>query len=82
MQIADGGVAAVSQQIESSLVARGVSAILPLEANRGCQQGFVKIHHGHEVVKLQFTTERLWDNGQVAGMLNTEQIFREALQAI
>lgn len=79
MQIAEGEVAAVSRQIESSLVARGVSAILPLEANRGCQQGFVKIYHEHEVVKLQFTTERLWDNRQVVGMLNTEQIFREAL---
>lgn len=79
MQIEDGKVAAASQQIESPLVARGVSAILPLEANRGCQQSFVKIHHRHEVVKLQFTTKRLWDNRQILGMLNTRQIFREAL---
>lgn len=70
---------AVSQQIESSLVARGVSALLPLEANRGCQQSFVKIYHEHEVVKLQFTTKRLWENGPILGMLNTQQIFREAL---
>ena len=79
MQIADGEVAAVSRQIESSLVARGVSATLPSEANRGCQLSFVKIYHEHEVVKLQFTTNRLWNNGQILGMLNTEQIFREAL---
>ena len=71
MQIEGGREAAVSQQIESSLVARGVSAILPLEANRGCQQSFVKIYHEHEGVKLQFTTKRLWDNGQILGMLNT-----------
>lgn len=70
MQIGEGKGAAVSQ-IESSLVARGVSALLPLEANRGCQQSFVKIYHEHEVVKLQFTTKRLWDNGQILGMLNT-----------
>lgn len=71
MQIEDGKVAAASQQIESSLVAHGVSAILPLEANRGCQQSFVKIYHEHEVVKLQFTTKRLWGNGQILGLLNT-----------
>lgn len=71
MQIEDGKVAAVSQQIESPLVARGVSAFQPLEANSGCQQSFVKIHHEHEVVKLQFTTKRLWDNRQILGMLNT-----------
>lgn len=71
MQIEDGVVAADSRQIESSLVARGVSALLPSEANRGCQQSFVKIYHEHEVVKLQFTTKRLWDNGQILGMLNT-----------
>lgn len=52
-------------------MARGVPATLPLEANRGCQQSFVKIDHKHEVVKLQFTTKRLWDNGQILGMLNT-----------
>lgn len=79
MQIAEGEVAAVSRQIESSLVACGVSAILPSEANRGCQPSFVKIYHEHEVVKLQFTTKRLWDHGQILGVLNTEQIFREAL---
>lgn len=79
MQMAEGEVAAVSRQIESPLVARGVSAPSPTEANRGCQQAFVKIHRGREVVKLQFATERLWDRGQVGGMLNTEQIFREAL---
>lgn len=58
MQIEDGKVAAASQQIESPLVARGVSAILPLEANRGCQQSFVKIHHRLEVVRLQFTAKK------------------------
>lgn len=71
MQIEDGKVTAASRQIESPLVARGVSAIFPLEANRGCQQGFVKIYHEHGVVKLQFTTKRLWDNREILGMLNT-----------
>lgn len=71
MQIEEGKGAVVSQQMEGSLVARGVSAIVPLEANRGCQQSFVKIYHEHEVVKLQFTTKRLRDNGQILGMLNT-----------
>lgn len=61
-------------------MAHGVSAILSLEANRECQQSFVKIYHRHEVVKLQFTAKRLWDNGQILGMLNTQQIFREALE--
>lgn len=71
MQIEDAKVASVSRQIEGSLAARESLHPQPLEANRGCQLGFVKIDHEHEVVKLQFTTKRLWDHGQILGMLNT-----------